>query len=509
MEDCLGGPTSSFEPSVKSMFRNCSSNRSLNVLALIEAQRTCWTMAEPQWRRLDSRPDHMSSPLNDHQAGQDPAFFPADRQHPTFQPASSQLCKIDSNMPDFLTKLRGRTRLRSVASCSAGSGPSKLGPIPDPTPGSVAANTTMARQNPAPTVTLETLPPEIRRQILFMTADLEDLRALVLASPIFYQQYLLDRKPLLSAALITELESPILLADAYAVQTSSSLYPPGVLKPDPVLTRRFLGGYSAQRATTSSALLQQASETDLAAMVNFYRCLVRPLVTECAARFLSNHNASPELGVVSKTERLRLSRALYRFQLYCNLFGPGLPGGRLRVGVYEVEVQIRFFGLFESWEVEEIDCLNHLFLHDRTDDGTVMGKILRRNTRHKGKRVATGRMQQYMDQATTADIKEVLDWRIQADRRSFHTLPADQAEERREVSRFSGDGEGGPPLAWAIMWQGRYSNRYGSLIPDSLKQWGYVFWDGERILWTPVKHGLLQTWKAHLPVFRAFVGAGG
>ncbi|KAK3903564.1 hypothetical protein C8A05DRAFT_32704 [Staphylotrichum tortipilum] len=233
-------------------------------------------------------------------------------------------------------------------------------------------------------------------------------------------------------------------------------------------------------------------------MVRYYRCIVRPLILECATRFLNNHKASPELGSVSATERTRLVRALYRFQLYCNLFGPDPAGDRLRVDVGSVEVQFQFFGMFKSWEVEEIDCLNHLFLQARAEV-SVMNKLLRRTR---------SRMQQYMDQAGDADIKPALDWMTQARRRVFHPLPADQAEARREVSRFTGDEEGGPPLAWAIMWQGVYSNRYGSLIPESLKLWGYVFWDGERVLRTPVKDGLLQTWKAHLPIFRAFVGNG-
>jgi hypothetical protein len=50
------------------------------------------------------------------------------------------------------------------------------------------------------TTTLEGLPAELRRRILAHVAgDLGSLTALTLASPVLYQQYLLDRKALLGA----------------------------------------------------------------------------------------------------------------------------------------------------------------------------------------------------------------------------------------------------------------------------------------------------------------------
>ncbi len=420
-------------------------------------------------------------------------------------------------MPKFLAKLRRLTRARNVASSSAEGRSSKPGTVLDPPPGSAphgpcahrdagatarTTNTAAARLGAAhratPTITLETLPPELRRQILFATIDLEDLRALVLASPVFYQQYLLDRKPLLGAALTAALGYPSLLAEAYAGQASSSLYPPGVLETNPFLTIQFQYTYRSLRTATTPTILQKACEADLASMVFFYRCVVRPLVTECATRFRKNYGASPELEDLSSTERMRLTRALYRFQLYCNLYVPGRGAERMWLRFQDLEILKGFFGMFTPWEIEEIDCLNHVLLQAR-GEVTVLGKILRRVPRHKDKN-------QYMEQAVSARICQVLRWTIQSSRRVLYPSPADQAEARREVSRFTGDREDGPPLAWAVMWQGLYRNRYGSLIPDNLKLWGYVFWDGEWLLSTPVKEAFLETWKAHLPVVRSIIG---
>jgi hypothetical protein len=55
-------------------------------------------------------------------------------------------------------------------------------------------------------------------------------------------------------------------------------------------------------------------------------------------------------------------------------------------------------------------------------------------------------------------------------------------EARRERLRFSGDMEDGPPLAWVIYWRRRYSNRYGGAVRPSLQAWGYVFWNGRRLI---------------------------
>jgi hypothetical protein len=141
-------------------------------------------------------------------------------------------------MPQFSTKFRLFARLRNMAT-------SKTAPVPGPGtrsrhpenveiepgivepqspkmhPGSdpdaksadVPVDSAMAEDqltqlavpstDSTPAVTLETLPAELRRRILLCIQNLEDLRTLVLASPVFYQQDLLDLKPLLGAALNT------------------------------------------------------------------------------------------------------------------------------------------------------------------------------------------------------------------------------------------------------------------------------------------------------------------
>jgi hypothetical protein len=72
-------------------------------------------------------------------------------------------------------------------------------------------------------------------------------------------------------------------------------------------------------------------------------------------------------------------------------------------------------------------------------------------------------------------------------RRALSTNPPtarDEAERRRDLVDFVGDTipPDGPPLAWVLLWGGKYANLYGEYVPESLRQWGYIMWDEWR--WT-------------------------
>lgn len=167
--------------------------------------------------------------------------------------------------------------------------------------------------------TLDTLPAELRSQILSYISELEDLKALVHASPVFHQQYLLNREVLLGRLLETTLGN--VLVDAYAVQISASLYEPGRKLPKRIV-RQFIETY-VEFCSTPDTILDQCSTEDLASMAWFYSSVARPLSLDCPALFCQNLDAPLEAGSLSKTERIRFLRALYRFQLYCNLLGTG------------------------------------------------------------------------------------------------------------------------------------------------------------------------------------------
>jgi hypothetical protein len=62
---------------------------------------------------------------------------------------------------------------------------------------------------------------------------------------------------------------------------------------------------------------------------------------------------------LSDTEEIRILRALYRFELCCNIFGNGIPTPHYLPRRFEaVDILKNFICLYEPWEVEEIVCIN-------------------------------------------------------------------------------------------------------------------------------------------------------
>ncbi|KAK3311696.1 uncharacterized protein B0T15DRAFT_83226 [Chaetomium strumarium] len=198
---------------------------------------------------------------------------------------------------------------------------------------------------------LEALPAELRNQILSSVADIgvEELRALVRASPVFHEHYRLDRKALLSRALKSSLGNQ--LVDAYAVHTSVSL---------PTRRRKnisledlslYMDKYHSLRNLSPDQLLSEINmdEADAIAMASFHLSIICPVVEQCAVLFLQHLDPSLHLDSLSWTKRARLLRALYRFELCRNLL-------RYVCGE-DYEILDVFFCKLHPWEIEEIDCI--------------------------------------------------------------------------------------------------------------------------------------------------------
>lgn len=59
---------------------------------------------------------------------------------------------------------------------------------------------------------------------------------------------------------------------------------------------------------------------------------------------------------------------------------------------------------------------------------------------------------------------------------------------------FTSDDAGAPPLAWTLLWGGRYSNLFGGYVPDELRRSKYVIWDAHRIDVDGAKEYLKDLW---------------
>lgn len=56
-----------------------------------------------------------------------------------------------------------------------------------------------------------------------------------------------------------------------------------------------------------------------------------------------------------------------------------------------------------------------------------------------------------------------------------------------------------PPLAWVLLWDGKYCNLYGEYVPDEFRRWGYVLWDERR--WNNIEGArelLIELWASSL-----------
>lgn len=200
----------------------------------------------------------------------------------------------------------------------------------------------MQQDCPSP---LESLPPEVRRQLL-STMDLEGLQALVRASPTFHQQYLEDRRYLLCKCLEMTLGS--VTVDAYAVHVSDPASECDMLS--------VLNSYSDHISRRWISLADKLTEPEALKMVDYYRRFVKPMIQHFARSALkeleNDCDISPKLEqervALTDAETMRVTRAIYRFQLVSHVANPIEE----RTSVLERELKI-VFDILEPWEIEE------------------------------------------------------------------------------------------------------------------------------------------------------------
>lgn len=92
-------------------------------------------------------------------------------------------------------------------------------------------------------------------------------------------------------------------------------------------------------------------------MATFHFSIIKSLVSYYSSREQLNcltKSPSP----LSNTEETRIVHALYRFQLYCNLFGVGhCKSPTRRLEFRDDDIVRLYLDVFEPWEVEEMACI--------------------------------------------------------------------------------------------------------------------------------------------------------
>lgn len=217
------------------------------------------------------------------------------------------------------------------------------------------------------TCSLEGLPPEIRISIL-SAMDLPGLESLVRASTVYHQQYLYDRKRVLRHCLEVALGSA--LPEAYSAYISS--------------TQAFAEARTFQQTSdffkthqnhclsnVHGTLLKDLTLDDLICMTKLHRMVVQPLVRFYADWALMNiiqdaetlhihYDISEIRAPLSSTERDRIMRSLYRFELCCNVLG--LSPHFINPGLGCEDTVKLITNYFEPWQIKELFCINSFAL---------------------------------------------------------------------------------------------------------------------------------------------------
>ncbi|KAK7956459.1 uncharacterized protein PG986_005681 [Apiospora aurea] len=246
--------------------------------------------------------------------------------------------------------------------------------------GPVPASIMKQRKDGSSTSRLESLPAELRSQVLSSVPDLLSLRALVRASPVLHAQYLHDRSAILCSCMERELDGFVL--DSYALLTSRVRYigPPRTDEKIKDFLQGYGGWISGSRPYLSVAEMHPSSLRWIAA---YHLSVARPIAQRYAKWAIENLTSlassvpTAQRGVsdderldvkdteikLSRSEEIRIFQAIYRYDAFYHLFGQnrGIRSGTefLRHDVNEI-----FCCLFDPWEVEAFGTVD-LFLREQ------------------------------------------------------------------------------------------------------------------------------------------------
>jgi len=268
---------------------------------------------------------------------------------PTLKAAAAASSSASPSCFSFFSAICRRSR-RDSCHCAV--------PIPDATTEANLEPETIPEPSPAP-APLEALPFEIQRLILSQVPTIDDLRALVHASPQLHRVYVEDRAPILREFVERAFDG--FLVDAQAAYRSGT--------DDFQLSRteaalwEFVDDYQQRLSETvarSDLLLEH-----LVQMVRFHCSIIEPLTERYATWALAALSSSPQDYPLSDTERRRIQRGFYRLQVFCNVCGFRGTGQSAEecIGYSDPVESLRVLSLFPAWQIEEMLCA-HAFVMD-------------------------------------------------------------------------------------------------------------------------------------------------
>ncbi|KAH7308952.1 hypothetical protein B0I35DRAFT_360260, partial [Stachybotrys elegans] len=357
---------------------------------------------------------------------------------------------------------------------------------------------------------LETLPPEVRRHILSV-AGLEQLQALVRASPTFHQQYLCDRRYILCSNLQGAIGPAVMTAlSIYSHDPSKDM--PGIVAPN-------------ARDQSSQTIWNRLTEDEAVGITGFYMKYTLPVVRHYSQHIWNNFigkRSTDQAHECTGSELLRLTRAMYHFHQFGQV--AGISSRTIEFDDW-MSAMDSYIESMTSWEVEEMICVyefvratfertfdairwdvdqNNPKFDDQhrppTPDGAfdlaVEGRMYLNGTVLRGlpllhtvlfkshdHEFLVTTMQSHITRSAISTDGVVGIFSDTDQRRRYKRRPQGLEEMRRmSPLPFCGDHDiSNPPLAWTTIWDGTISYLYGYYTSDESRKWGYVFWDAETL----------------------------
>lgn len=199
---------------------------------------------------------------------------------------------------------------------------------------------------------LEGLPVELQSEILQRLPDLLSLDAIVHASPSYHKAYVARRKSIL-AKVVTRDVGLDTLFEAHAIATALTTN-----RKDGLEIRGFLENFRTTRRKSAAVSFERFPLPHIA-ILSQVQYAVRFAMKDFCQATLSRHplSSAKEEGIrpLSTYETRRISRALYRFELFCTIFSQ--PGFKVKQQLDCMDMCHHFLNQFPPWEVEEIACI--------------------------------------------------------------------------------------------------------------------------------------------------------
>lgn len=201
---------------------------------------------------------------------------------------------------------------------------------------------------PSPT---EGLSVELVRMILSAVPDVASLQAAALSCPLFYRAFLEAETAITAQVLLNQIDVSV-LPEAMAASESSSLRPHDTEPKNGEVIVDFVTQNLRQRPTPPRYWSLRK-----ALRLGRLHIYVDGLAKKFAMAALTKHPLNRSKSIATRQEIYRIERALYRFEIYCNLFR---ESPKAQSSVYGEQKQL-FFANFAPWENEQLGCI-HDFL---------------------------------------------------------------------------------------------------------------------------------------------------